>query len=134
MLQASQLMIHEAWGVAIGPASDLRAFADLLDQQNEVIAGIYANRSGGEVAKFLELMAAETWLTDQQSVELGLADSVLTPEAKAAATARPLATTTTSPAPVAAPAPAPAPPVFDATDHLDREWVREMFGSTALAD
>lgn len=80
MLSSSQMMIHEAWGLAIGPAADMREMADLLDRQSDVIAGIYAERSGGDQAKFRDLMAGETWLTDEQTVENGLADEVVKPE------------------------------------------------------
>ena len=44
MVKSAQMMIHEAWGLAIGPAAELREFADLLDMQNDVLAGIYADR------------------------------------------------------------------------------------------
>lgn len=80
MVQASQMMIHEAWGAAIGPADELREFADLLDQQNDVLASIYATRAHKPAEEFRALMAAETWLTDQAAVDLGLADEVFNPE------------------------------------------------------
>lgn len=79
MMSSAQLMIHEAWGVAIGPAADMRDFADLLDKQNDVLAGVYATRSGGDVEALRALMAAETWMTDQEAVDAGLADEVFTP-------------------------------------------------------
>lgn len=82
MLSSAQMMIHEAWGLAVGPARDMREMADLLDRQSDVIAGIYASRSGGDVAAFREHMAAEKWLTDKEAVELGLADEVVEPERK----------------------------------------------------
>ena len=80
MLSASQVFIHEAWGLAVGSAEEMRAFADMLDKQSDVIAGIYANRSGESAEHFRSLMAAETWLTDAESVEAGLADEVVTPK------------------------------------------------------
>lgn len=80
MLESSQMMIHEAWGLAVGPAGDMREMADLLDRQSDVVAGIYAARAGGEVAKFRELMANQTWLTDAEAVASGLADEVVAPE------------------------------------------------------
>ena len=84
MLSGSQMMIHEAWGLAIGPAGEHREMADLLDKQNEVIASIYAERSGREPDEFLEAMGSETWMTAQEAVERGLADEVVTPERQAA--------------------------------------------------
>lgn len=137
MLESAQMMIHEAWGLAIGPADEIRAFADILDQQNEVIAGVYASRSGGDAEAFRALMSAETWLTDEQTVELGLADEVVVPERQEAAAANTTVIVKIDgpaiAAAIAATQPKPAA-TFDATDHVDRPWVREMFGSTALAD
>lgn len=80
MLGGSQMMVHNAWGIAIGNADDHRDMATLLDQQDDVIAGIYASRSGGDKAAFRALMGDETWLTDEQTVEKGLADEVVEPE------------------------------------------------------
>ncbi|MFF5988146.1 head maturation protease, ClpP-related [Prauserella flavalba] len=79
MLSSAQMMIHNAWGIAIGNADEHREMATLLDQQDDVIAGIYANRSGGDRQEFRTLMAAETWLTDAETVERGLADEVIDP-------------------------------------------------------
>lgn len=133
IVDGAQMMIHEAWGVAVGPASEMREFADLLDRQNQNIAAIYATASGGDVDEFLELMAVETWMSAAETVERGLADSVLVPERKAAAKApaRPVAVTQD---------PAGDPPADDEIDTFDgsallaNSKVREMFGSTALAD
>lgn len=81
MMHAGQMMIHDAWGMFVGSADEMRTFADVLDQQSSIIAGIYAQRAGGDrtADTFRELMLAETWLTDQGAVDLGLADEVLTP-------------------------------------------------------
>lgn len=79
MLGASQMMIHNAWTISIGSADYMRETAAILDKQDEAIAGIYANRSGKPKAHFLELMAEETWFTDDETVTEGLADSVEQP-------------------------------------------------------
>ncbi len=82
MLAHSQMMIHEAHGIGIGGAEDMRAYADFLDEQTEIIAGIYAEASGDKRSKsrFKKLMAAETWFKDSQAVEAGLADEVVSPK------------------------------------------------------
>lgn len=80
MLSSAQMMIHNAWGITIGNADEHRAMAELLEQQDEVIAGIYASRSGGDKDEFRTLMTDETWLTDEQAVEKGLADEVIEPD------------------------------------------------------
>lgn len=84
MLSGSQMMIHEAWGLAIGPAADMREMADLLDRQTANIANIYAERSGGDAAEFRERMTDETWLTAEEAVEAELADEVVVPERQGA--------------------------------------------------
>ncbi len=80
MLTASQMMIHDAWGVVIGNAAEMREMADLLDMESDIIAGIYAARTGGDAEHFRALMRATTWLTAEQAVEAGLADEVVDPK------------------------------------------------------
>ncbi|GAB3211333.1 head maturation protease, ClpP-related [Nocardia tengchongensis] len=72
----AELMIHNAWTVAVGGASDLRAAAEQLERTSASLAGIYADRSGGEVADWQAAMDAETWYSAQEAVDAGLADRV----------------------------------------------------------
>lgn len=78
MLSGSQMMIHEAWGITIGPSEDHRKQADVLDKQSDIIAGIYAERSGSDV-DFRGLMSDESWFDAAETVEHGLADEVVKP-------------------------------------------------------
>lgn len=87
MLTGSQMMLHEAWGAAIGPADELREFADVLDKQSDVIAAIYAGRSGRPQGRLRRLMDDETYLDADETLREGLADEVLTPKSKASAKA-----------------------------------------------
>lgn len=68
------MMIHDAWGLAIGNASDMREMAVILDKISNSIAGVYALRSGGGIDDWIENMAAETWYNAGEAVEAGLAD------------------------------------------------------------
>lgn len=86
MLGAAQIMIHNAWGVTIGDTNDHEDMRVLLEQQDDIIAGIYAARSGRPRAHFRDLMAAETWLSDTRAVDEGLADEVLEPSRQVADT------------------------------------------------
>lgn len=79
MLGGSQMMIHNAWGLTVGDHGDHEDMASMLMHQDDVIAGIYAQRSGGAKDDFKALMDAETWLTAEAAVELGLADEVIDP-------------------------------------------------------
>lgn len=72
----SELMIHDAWGIGIGPAADLRDLADRLDKMSDNIASIYATKAGGTVADWREAMLAETWYSADEAVAAGLADRV----------------------------------------------------------
>ena len=75
----AQMMIHNAWAVVMGDADELRAAAKDLERHNKNIAGIYATRSGrGDVDRWLDLMAAETWMSAEEAVKVGLADEVRT--------------------------------------------------------
>lgn len=79
MLSSSQLMIHNAWGMTVGDSRDHDDMRALLEQQDDIIAGIYANRSDKDRPHFRTLMDAETWMSDQRAVEEGLADEVVDP-------------------------------------------------------
>jgi len=80
--EAGMLMLHNASCFAYGYASDLRKTADLLDKHSGSIADMYAKRSGLDLADVQTLMDAETWLTADEAIEKGFADSKLetTPE------------------------------------------------------
>lgn len=73
----SVLMIHEASGLCLGNASDMRELADLLDKTSANIADIYSRRSGRPADEHRAAMRAETWYSDQEAVDAGLADSVI---------------------------------------------------------
>lgn len=104
MQPSAQMMIHRASGLTVGNADDHQDMAAVLEQQDEVIAGIYAERSGRDVEEFRQLMADDTWLTDRATVDLGLADVVAKNAPKNVAT-RP-ANTVTAPSPAPDPTPA----------------------------
>lgn len=82
MMRNSQMMIHEAHGSIMRlTASEVREFADLLEKQDANIADVYAAAAGkrggnDDVDHWRGLMADETWLSDREAVEFGLADRV----------------------------------------------------------
>ena len=79
MIPGSMQFIHDMWTIAIGNAHELRQIADDLDRQQASNREIYMERIGDKLTedKLTEMMAAETWLSAAESVELGLADEVL---------------------------------------------------------
>jgi ATP-dependent protease ClpP protease subunit len=79
------MMIHDAAGLAIGNAADMRELADLLDGASNNIADIYAQRAGGTAAEWRARMQATTWYNNgAEAVAAGLADTVLGADAEPA--------------------------------------------------
>lgn len=76
MSRNSELMIHDAHGMAMGNAETMRELADLLAKQSDNIAAVYAAKAGGGTAKWRKAMEAESWYTDSEAVAAGLADRV----------------------------------------------------------
>lgn len=76
MGKAAMLMIHDAWGLAIGNAADMRDMADRLDKISNVIAGVYAERAGGPLEFWRQAMLEESWYDAEEAVAAGLADEV----------------------------------------------------------
>lgn len=76
MMVGSQMMIHDAMGLEMGNAKQLREYATFLDGQSNNIASVYANKAGGEIKDWRALMLAETWMFADEAVSLGLADAV----------------------------------------------------------
>ncbi|MFI8593738.1 head maturation protease, ClpP-related [Microbacterium sp. NPDC078428] len=77
MMRNSELYIHNAWGIVIGDAADLRAVADDLEQHfDRNIASVYAAKSGDSVEHWLAEMDKDRFLTAEQAVAEKLADRV----------------------------------------------------------
>lgn len=75
--EAGFLMIHNAWGVAIGAADDMRTMANLLDKTTASIRDVYVARTGKTSNEVQNWMDAETWFTAADAVENGFATSVV---------------------------------------------------------
>lgn len=71
------MMIHKPTCFAYGESSELRKQADVLDLLQDQIAGIYSARSGKTKDEMNRLMDAETWLTGEEAMNLGLCTSVV---------------------------------------------------------
>jgi ATP-dependent Clp protease protease subunit len=73
----AMMMIHNAWGMGIGTAQEIRKTADVLDSISATIAGTYAKRSGTKLDKIAGMMDAETWFNAQEAKDCGLADAIV---------------------------------------------------------
>lgn len=87
----SWMMVHQPWTVVAGNADDLRALAGDLDIIRDGIMAHYVARIGEDKREeMLALVQAETILSAEDAVALGLADKLLV-ETKAAASVSVLA-------------------------------------------
>lgn len=68
------VMIHNPSSVVFGEAGDMRKTAEVLDKVKETIVSQYARKTGQTSDEIAALMDAETWLTADEAVEMGLAD------------------------------------------------------------
>lgn len=84
MAKNSFLMIHSPWGGAVGTADDMRNTADTLEKMDNMLVDFYVDgikkrkkARADTPMRVKEMMAAETWLTAQQALELGFIDEVI---------------------------------------------------------
>ncbi len=82
------LMIHDAWAFSAGDASELRKDARLLEKISNQLAELYTGKikasgkliNGNEEEtreKVRRMMKAETWLTAQEALDMGLIDEIV---------------------------------------------------------
>lgn len=69
------MMIHNAWGMAVGTAEDMRAMAESLELTNGTIRDTYVARTKAADKDVRAWMDAETWMNADQCVERGFADA-----------------------------------------------------------
>ena len=75
--KGSRIMIHEASTMAQGDSRSLRKTADMLEGISAEIAGVYAERTGGEKDAIRNLMHAETWMDAEQAKANGFVQSIV---------------------------------------------------------
>jgi ATP-dependent Clp protease, protease subunit len=75
MVPGSMMMIHKAWGLAVGNSDDMLATAELLEKIDGQIAAAYSRRAGDD-KDWAAMMAAETWFTAEEALGVGLVSRV----------------------------------------------------------
>lgn len=76
----TQLMLHNAWTIAMGNSKELRKVADDLESVNESVLASYTHRLDADKAK--KLLDDETYLSAKKALELGLIDGIIESEAE----------------------------------------------------
>lgn len=72
----ASMMIHDGWTVGVGNAAELRKTADLLDKQSDIIASVYADRTGQPADFWRDRMREENWYNAQEALDAGLVDQI----------------------------------------------------------
>lgn len=76
MPKNAMMMIHNAWTYAMGNSAELRKAADDLEVINKGNRQAYLQKAGDKIneEELVALLDAETWLTAEDCIRLGLAD------------------------------------------------------------
>ena len=70
------MMIHRAWTLACGNADDLMDMAAIMERVDGTIAETYAAKTGKDADELMALMAAETWMTAREALDMGFVDAI----------------------------------------------------------
>lgn len=73
----SFMMIHKAWTYMAGNSDDLLKVAEMLEKVDDSLADQYENRSSVDETDWMALMTAETWLSADEALALGLVDRLV---------------------------------------------------------
>lgn len=73
----AMIMVHKPWGIQGGDAEEMRRYADLLDKVEDSLVAAYTQKTGKTADEIKALLAAETWMTGAEAVELGFADETV---------------------------------------------------------
>lgn len=79
MPENAMMMIHRPWGIAGGDAEEIRNYAAVLEKMEAVVIPAYTEKTGKTPEEIAAMLAAETWMSGKECVEMGFADKALSP-------------------------------------------------------
>ena len=78
MARNSFMVIHRAWGGAVGTSDELRAAADVVDKFTAQVVDVYVQRTGKTKEEVESLIATgDFWMTAAEAKDLGFCDEVI---------------------------------------------------------
>lgn len=77
-LPSSRVMIHQPWGGAGGQASDVSVQAKEIGRLKTMLNGYFAEHSGKSVDEIAKAMERDFYMSAEDAVAYGLADTVVT--------------------------------------------------------
>jgi len=88
MAENALFMVHNPWTWGGGTAKELRETANVLDKVRDTLITVYDRRTGLGRDKIGAMMDAETWFDASEAVDMGFADTIVTPSSVPAASIR----------------------------------------------
>lgn len=79
MTPTGMMMIHNVQSSADGDYRQMEHTAGVLRDANHAIISAYVDKTGRPEAEISAMMDAETWITAERAVELGLVDRIMQP-------------------------------------------------------
>ena len=76
MCEGGQFMVHKPYTVEVGNADEMRKTADVLDKIEAGMIALYQRETKATKAEIKAMVAEETWLTAEEAVAFGFADSI----------------------------------------------------------
>ena len=73
-------MIHKPWSFAIGDSDEMIKIANRLDDIENRLVSIYSRKTGIDKFEIRDMLAAETWMDDEQALEMGFVDETMAVE------------------------------------------------------
>ena len=70
------IMIHNPWTYAIGEEKDMVKAAEILGKLKGSLIGVYNDKTGIDTEDLSVMMNEETWLTAEESIKYGFADTI----------------------------------------------------------
>lgn len=80
MTPTGMMMIHNVQSSADGDYRQMEHTAGVLRDANHAIISAYVAKTGRPEAEIAAMMDAETWITAERAVEIGLVDRVMQPD------------------------------------------------------
>lgn len=80
--EGGMFMIHNAWTIAAGNASDFIDQADLLERIDQTLRNDYSTKTGETVEQVKDWMDAETYFFGQEAVDAGFVGAIAESPAK----------------------------------------------------
>jgi ATP-dependent protease ClpP protease subunit len=81
MSPAAKLMLHEPYTMMMGNAREMRKQADVLDEVQSSLVGIYHGATGLSESDIVSMLEAETWLGSEAALDKGFVNELTEPPA-----------------------------------------------------